>query len=369
MTPAAAAAPTSERQPNASTRAAYLAAWQLFADWCQAVGASSLPAEPGTVAEFLRDCPAADATTRRRVLVIDAQHLAAGFAPPGQSTDVLLASGRPAPAPSGATPITPALEVALRFLPSHGWTQGMFGRRDRCLLFLSQQAGISYQQLARLTVADVLTGHPALAMNDDPVLCGPCALTRWLRLLEYAETRFNTSIIGRALADTAPLAADSPHLCRSARPVRATIHTTPLLPAIDQWGVFDLPPQRLTPHSLSRIVRDALIGDFGVHRRIDIEPEPGHADPTVPTAALAAPRYTRDDWSAGLARRRRDMAGLARVADNLEDVDRRLDELNRHTAAILDELNPESGGREGTDNSLSGESSSRLDGTQIVRQA
>ena len=63
------------------------------------------------------------------------------------------------------------------------------------------------------------------------------------------------------------------------------------------------------------------------------------------------------------------MAGLARVADNLEHVDRRLDELNRHTAAILDELNPESGGREGTDNSLSGESSSSLDGNQIVRQA
>jgi len=34
-----------------------------------------------------------------------------------------------------------AVEAALRGLPSHGWTQGMFGRRDRCLLVLSQLAG------------------------------------------------------------------------------------------------------------------------------------------------------------------------------------------------------------------------------------
>jgi len=37
-----------------------------------------------------------------------------------------------------------AVAAALRGLPSHDWTQGMFGRRDRALLVLSQLAGVPY---------------------------------------------------------------------------------------------------------------------------------------------------------------------------------------------------------------------------------
>ena len=40
-------------------------------------------------------------------------------------------------------------------MPSHGWTQGMFGRRDRCLLVLSQLAGVPYKHLATLTAGDI----------------------------------------------------------------------------------------------------------------------------------------------------------------------------------------------------------------------
>ena len=66
------------------------------------------------------------------------------------------ALGRPvstgAPAPPG---MTDQVAAALRGLPSHGWTQGMFGRRDRCLLVLSQLAGVPYKHLATLTVGDI----------------------------------------------------------------------------------------------------------------------------------------------------------------------------------------------------------------------
>ena len=48
-----------------------------------------------------------------------------------------------------------AVETALRGLPSHGWTQGMFGRRDRALLVLSQLVGVPYQHLAALTAGDI----------------------------------------------------------------------------------------------------------------------------------------------------------------------------------------------------------------------
>ena len=37
-----------------------------------------------------------------------------------------------------------AVAAALRGLPSHDWTQGRFGRRDRALLVLSQLAGVPY---------------------------------------------------------------------------------------------------------------------------------------------------------------------------------------------------------------------------------
>ncbi len=47
--------------------------------------------------------------------------------------------------------------AALRGLPSHGST-GMFGRRDRALLVLSQLAGVPYRHLAALTA-----GHIAIA--------------------------------------------------------------------------------------------------------------------------------------------------------------------------------------------------------------
>jgi hypothetical protein len=51
--------------------------------------------------------------------------------------------------------MTDQVVTALRGLPSHGWTRGMFGRRDRCLLVLSQLAGMPYKELATLTIGGV----------------------------------------------------------------------------------------------------------------------------------------------------------------------------------------------------------------------
>ena len=148
MTPAAAAAPpTSNDNPNASTRAAYLAAWQLFADWCQAAGASPLPADPGP-------WPSSCGTAQPRL-----PPTAAGSwsSTPGIGRGVHPARtvhrgtprlGRRRRSPPAHQQGTSAVEAALRLLPNNGWTRGMFGRRDRCLLVLSQDAGISYQQLA-----------------------------------------------------------------------------------------------------------------------------------------------------------------------------------------------------------------------------
>ena len=71
----------------------------------------------------------------------------------------------------------------------------MFGRRDRCLLVLSQLASIPYKDLALLTAGMVnvadgaasAAGAITLTATDSPVLCGPCAITRWLRVLRRGD--------------------------------------------------------------------------------------------------------------------------------------------------------------------------------------
>src|SRR5664280_1440330 len=123
----------SARVLSTRTRAAYAGDWALFTDHCAVTGSPALPADPRTVVEFLSSCPAAPATRRRRVAAVDHHHTGAGepFQPTERDRD--------------------AVEAALRGLPSHGWTQGMFGRRDRCLLVLSQLAGVPYRHLATMT--------------------------------------------------------------------------------------------------------------------------------------------------------------------------------------------------------------------------
>jgi len=59
--------------------------------------------------------------------------------------------------------------------------------------------------------------------------------------------------------------SQSPHLCRSTRPLDKRTLAAPLLPPMDQWGYEPFPVQPLTPHSLSRRVRDLLAGDAGAH--------------------------------------------------------------------------------------------------------
>ena len=134
---------------------------------------------------------------------------AAGFTPAqahklgGHSPRVTVrtALGRPTGEPFHPTEADrDAVQAALRGLPSHGWTAGMFGRRDGCLLVLSQLAGVPYQHLATLTagglqieegVATIRSpaGEWTLRPAGEAILCGPCAVVRWLKILDLAVTK------------------------------------------------------------------------------------------------------------------------------------------------------------------------------------
>jgi len=156
----------SARGLSARTLRTYAADWALFTDWCAATDTIALPADPQTVVEFLTACPAAPATSRCRVAAIDHHHTTPGYERPGESAVLRAALGRPT-----GEPFQPketdreAVQAALRGLPSHGWTQGMFGRRDRALVVLSQLAGVpELDGVVLVAPRDICAGHSVGAL-------------------------------------------------------------------------------------------------------------------------------------------------------------------------------------------------------------
>ena len=341
----------SARVLSARTRRTYAADWALFTDWCAATDTTALPADPRTVVDFLTGCPAVAATQRCRVAAIDHHHTAAALDRPGESVAVRAALGRPTGEPFHPTDRDrDAVQAALRGLPSHGWTQGMFGRRDRALLVLSQLAGVPYRHLATLTAGDISiansvamirspAGEWTVGRADDAVLCGPCAIVRWLKILDLAVTHLSTRTIAGALKKAAAVDHRSPHVCLSGPVLGEAPRGVPLLPPIDQWGYEPFPLQPLTPHSLSRRTRDILAGDLGAHRDLPVDPEP-EPETTAPDSrpAVTTPRaaYGAAEAAEAWDRRRRELEHLAGITEVLTDVERRADELNRRAAELMD---------------------------------
>ena len=148
--------------------------------------------------------------------------------------------------------LQPRTQEALRASPSAGWV----GRRDRAVLVLSKMAGMSDEDIAGLIAGDVViadaaatitaaTGTITLPASDDSMICGPCALARWLHLLDMTVIYPDRYVIDAVIARAAPLSADSPHLCRGTHAVTDTTRHLLLLPPIDRWGpISAIPAQR-----------------------------------------------------------------------------------------------------------------------------
>jgi len=172
--------------------------------------------------------------------------------------------------PPGRPSFSPAeIDDALRVLPSHGWIAGWIGRRDRALLVLSQMAGLSYENIAELTVADIAVsegtatirtpgGTTILHRNDDDLICGPCALARWLHALDLTALYPSGAVVAAVIARAAPLTAQSPHLCEGTVAVMPTTRAVPVLPRTDQCGVRTRP---------SRSAPTPLIPEQGTNSR------------------------------------------------------------------------------------------------------
>ncbi|HZM66213.1 MAG TPA: hypothetical protein VFC16_07930, partial [Nakamurella sp.] len=147
--------------------------------------------------------------------------------------------------------------------------------------------------------------------------------------------------IAGALKKAAAVDHRSPHVCLSGPVLGEATRGVPLLPPIDQWGALPLPMQRLSPHSLSRRVRDLLAGDLGAHRDLPVDPDPEPETTTAPATrpGVTTPRsaYGAAEAAAAMERRRRELEDLGGIIDVLTDVERRADELNRRAAELADE--------------------------------
>jgi hypothetical protein len=153
----------------------------------------------------------------------------------------------------------------LRTLPSHGWPEGWIGRRDRALLVLAELAGLPVEQIAGVAAGDVTIadgiatirtqgGTTHLRGVDDDLLCGPCALARWVHALDLTVVYPDGRVIAAVIARAVPLRSDSPHLCHSNNSITELTRRVALLPPIDQWGhpIRALLPRTLPPNARSR---------------------------------------------------------------------------------------------------------------------
>ncbi len=318
---------------SASTLAGYAADWALYTDWCTATNHNPLPADWATVCAFTTGCPGAPATDRRRLAAIAHHHRAALQPAPVDPTKQVKSPSRDVIAPG-------QVNMLMRLLPSHGWTAGLFGRRDRALLTLAAQTTIPYRQLPRLTVAALqiadgvatVTDHHGVAhvvdAATDPVLCGPCALVRWRRVLDTEATHKR---VKKLLKDAEEVTSASHHPCQAPKPIDDRTLEVPLFPPINQWGHLPLPIRPMSPHSTSRLARQADTG-LAHHKVLDVDELVAvvAADEAAvePAPAVARPVY---DWEAANQRKIDAVRQLAPLSDALDDIETRIAELFART--------------------------------------
>jgi len=321
---------------SANTRAGYAADWSLFSDWCAASNHTALPADWATITSFTAACPGAPATIRRRLAAIAYHHRAAGQPVPADPAREAGSTARELIDPG-------QVEMLMRLLPSSGWTAGLFGRRDRALLTPAGQTTIPYRQLPRLTIGQLHIAAAVATITDpagaahvveaaaDPLLCGPCALVRWRRALDTDVTFKSTKNL---LRDADVVTAASHHPCRAPKPIDDKTLDTPLFPPINQWGQLPLPIRPLSPHSTSRLARQADTG-LAHHKalRVDEFVDVLTDNQTAPEPA-PAPVPPVWDWATANQRKKDAIQQLAPLADALDDIETRIAELVARTQKL-----------------------------------
>ncbi|MGX7730243.1 hypothetical protein ACWPOB_13365 [Rhodococcus sp. 2H158] len=314
--------------------------WALFTDWCTAFGYEVLPADPLTVAKFVRDNPAAVATQRRRLSVINTVHTRAGLPSPGRSETIrqLLDTARR----TRLAEIAAIVANRVPSIPTTGWPQGLFGRRDRLLMVLAA-AGLGFTQISRLRRGDIVCTNDTVSVDTGDgqrreltqAVAGvdPVAVYRdWAEIQSFLDEHPNTRLLAQHLTgDDESFGTVVPDRRR----------TWPLLTPIDRWGHTPLMPLAMTAQSVAAVVRAHLIGRVPVHRPLPIRvqlDEDGRDASFTQDGALDPDYYER-----GVAARHAAQQRLGDIAEVFDEIGHRADALLEELLTLLNDVRGEPG--------------------------
>ncbi|WP_330766957.1 hypothetical protein [Rhodococcus sp. M8-35] len=303
--------------------------WALFTDWCAAFGHQVLPADPRTVAAFVHANPAAAATQRRRLTVINTVHTRAGLPPPGRSETIrqLLDTARRA----RLAEITRIVAQRIPAIPVTGWPQGLFGRRDRLILVLAA-AGLGFTRIGRLRRGDlaIVDGAVQVDTGDDHRLdlvtavpgVDPVAVYRdWAAIQSFLDEYPNTRLLAQ-------------HLTEPDEPVGTAVpdrrRTWPLLTPIDRWGHTPEMPAAMTAQSVAVTVRAHLTGPAPVHRPLPVRMSQSDGDGWDES-------FTQD-ITLDTGYYERGVAARHAAQQRLDDITGVFDEIESRADALLEDL-------------------------------
>ncbi|AXY49225.1 hypothetical protein [Rhodococcus ruber] len=310
--------------------------WALFTDWCTATDHSPIPADPDTLALFLREHPAALATQCRRLSAINTVHTRHGYPPPGRTETVRrhLDTTRA----DRLDRLAQRLLLQAAELPTTGWPNGLFGRRDALLLVLAA-TGMSFTDLARLRRSDITVRDDTLVVTTregqrfrlppDPETGERTAIDvyrQWAEIQTFLDRYPGTHLLRHHLTD--PMEIDPMEFI--ADPLDAEQARQPLLCPIDRWG--HLPhAQPMTPQSVSALVRAHLSGRAPLRRSLPVPSQDDVETWVEPDIALDPTYYDR-----GTAARRRDHETLEDLIDVFDDIEARADALLQDLIGVLE---------------------------------
>lgn len=254
-----------------ATKTAYASDWRAFTEWCRGSGYSPMPASAEIVIAYLTSMAAsvrpngkpayAPSTIVRRASSINAQHVAAGVAPPGADGRVArsikaIKRSRSTPQRRVAPLLTNDMRLLLEGTAVRTWPDGVGAVRDAALLLAGFAGAFRRSELSALNISDVIPDPgdgiylrvrrsktdqegegqiKGLPYGVHPLTCPPCALYRWMDLLRAADGDEGRAGLMRALRKSGQPTA---HICRDGRHQRLADDETPLFRSLAGGGVI-----------------------------------------------------------------------------------------------------------------------------------
>jgi len=286
---------------SANSARAYASDWKGFVRWCEAKGYSPMPASSSVVILYLREKAEtvkldgtyaySVATLVRWASSINQRHIQANVTPPKADERVMRAlkairnmrgSGQRRVAPL----MTDELKNILRAAATDDWPDAVFARRDAAILLVGYAGAFRRSELASLNIADAVPEiHDgfhlhlrrsktdqqgrgqvkALPYGADAVTCGPCALGRWLDIVDAADRGEGRAGVMRVISEAPPL---TEHVCRNT-PRKTRYAERPLFRSISTGGTVKT--NRLSGQGINEVIKRRVqaVGlnprDFGGH--------------------------------------------------------------------------------------------------------